>query len=184
MLQWLNNDGNKANGPNVNWARELMQLYTTGVFQLNPDGSPVLENGEQVLNYVGADIKAMAKAMSGYNVIFLEGGDPMTNYTVTFDPTLQIGGKVAFLGSNHNIPRNKAAISTIVNFLAHQPSTAPFEVTELLQRFVTEKPSKEYVSDIVKVWNANVDAPDQLARVVRAIIAHPEFNTSYQALTK
>src|SRR6201999_1326620 len=88
MLQWLNNDGNKANGPNVNWARELMQLYTTGVFQLNQDGS-------EVLNYVGPDIKAMAKAMSGYNVIFLEGGDPMNNYAVTFDPSLQIGGKVA-----------------------------------------------------------------------------------------
>jgi hypothetical protein len=71
-----------------------------------------------------------------------------------------------------------------VNFLAHQPSTAPFEVTELLKRFVTEKPSRKYVSDIVKVWNANVDAPDQLAKVVKAIIAHPEFNTAYHALPK
>src|ERR1700761_8136733 len=78
MLQWLNNDGNQAKGPNVNWARELMQLFTTGVFKLNPDGSQVLKGGKPVLNYVGADIKAMAKAMSGYNVIFQEGADPMT----------------------------------------------------------------------------------------------------------
>jgi len=184
MLQWLNNDGNKAKGPNVNWARELMQLYTTGVFQLNPDGTQVLNNGQPVLNYVGADIKAIAKAMSGYNVVFLEGGDPMNNYTVTFDPSLQIGGTVSFLGGNHTIPRNSTAIATVVDILAHQPSTAPFEVTELLKRFVTETPSKKYVSDIVKVWNASIDAPDQLAKVVKAIIAHPEFNASYHALPK
>jgi len=184
MLQWLNNDGNQAKGPNVNWARELMQLYTTGVFKLNPDGSQVLKGGQPVLNYVGADIKAMAKAMSGYNVVFLEGGDPMANYMVTFNPSLQIGGKVTFLGGEHTIPRNNTAIATIVNFLAHQPSTAQYEVTELLKRFVTETPSKKYVSDIVKVWNANVDAPDQLAKVVEAIIAHPEFNASYHALPK
>lgn len=184
MLQWLNNDGNKAKGPNVNWARELMQLYTTGVFQLNQDGTQVLKNGQPVLNYLGPDIKAMAKAMSGYNVVFLKGADPMNNYTVTFNPSLQVGGSVSFLGDTHTIPRNSTAIATIVNFLAHQPSTAPFEVTELLKRFVTEKPSRKYVSDIVKVWNANVDAPDQLAKVVKAIIAHPEFDTSYKALPK
>ena len=184
MLEWLNNDGNQAKGPNVNWARELMQLYTTGVWQLNPDGTQVLKNGQPVLNYVGSDIHAMAKAMSGYNVIFLDQSDPMTNYMVTFNPQSQIGGTVSFLGGNHTIPRNNTAIATIVNILAHQPSTAPFEVTELLKRFVTETPSKKYVSDIVAVWNANVDAPDQLAQVVKAIIAHPQFNASYQALPK
>ncbi len=184
MLQWLNNDGNLAKGPNVNWARELMQLYTTGVFKLNQDGSQVLSGGQPVLNYVGADIKAMAKAMSGYKVIFLQGADPMNNYLVNFNASLQIGGKVTFLGSEHTVPRDKTAIASIVNFLAHQPSTAPFEVTELLKRFVTETPSKKYVSDIVAVWNANVDAPDQLAKVVRAIILHPEFNAAYHALPK
>jgi uncharacterized protein (DUF1800 family) len=184
MLQWLNNAGNQAKGPNVNWGRELMQLYTTGVWQLNPDGSQVLKGGQPVLNYVGADIKAMAKAMSGYNVIFLQESDPMKNYMVTFNTQNQIGGKVTFLGGEHTIPRNATAIATIVNFLAHQPSTAPFEVTELLKRFVTETPSKKYISDIVAVWNANVDAPDQLAKVVKAIILHPEFNTAYHTLPK
>jgi uncharacterized protein (DUF1800 family) len=184
MLQWLNNDGNQAKGPNVNWARELMQLFTTGQWQLNPDGTQVLKNGLPVLNYVGADIKAMARAMSGYNVIFLQQSDPMTNYMVTFNTQFQQGGNVTFLGGTHSIPRSSQAIATIVNFLAHQPATAPFQVTELLKRFVTQTPSPKYVSDIVAVWNANVDAPDQLAQVVKAIIAHPEFNAAYHALPK
>ena len=185
MLWWLNNDGNQGKGPNVNWARELMQLYTIGQWQLNPDGSQVLKNGMPVLNYTGAaDIKPMARAMSGYNTVFLKGGDPMNNYIVTFNQQYQIGGKVSFLGAEHTIPRNSTAIATIVNILAHHPSTAPFQVTELLKRFVTETPSKKYISDIVAVWNKNVDAPDQIAQVVKAIINHPEFAASYHALPK
>ena len=85
MLWWLTNNENQAKGPNVNWARELMQLYTIGEWRLNPDGSQVLKNGEPIPNYGEADIKPMAKAMSGYNSIFLMGGDPMNNYIVTFD---------------------------------------------------------------------------------------------------
>jgi uncharacterized protein (DUF1800 family) len=184
MLWWLTNDENQAKGPNVNWARELMQLYTIGEWQLNPDGSQVLKNGQPIPNYGEADIKPMAKAMSGYNSIFLMGGDPMNNYIVTFDPQHQIGGTVSFLGATHAVPRNNTSIAFIVNILAHHPSTAPFQVTELLKRFVTETPSKKYISDIVAVWNKNVDAPDQIAQVVKAIINHPEFNASYHALPK
>jgi hypothetical protein len=184
MLWWLTNNENQAKGPNVNWARELMQLYTIGEWRLNPDGSQVLKNGEPIPNYGESDIKAMAKAMSGYNSIFLMGGDPMNNYTVTFDPQHQIGGKVSFLGATHAVPRNNTSIAFIVNILAHHPSTAPFQVTELLKRFVTETPSKAYIADIVAVWNKNVDAPDQIAQVVKAIISHPEFNASYHAMPK
>jgi uncharacterized protein (DUF1800 family) len=184
MLWWLTNDQNQAKGPNVNWARELMQLYTIGEWKLNPDGSQVLKNGQPIPNYGESDIKALAKAMSGYNSIFLMSGDPMNNYLVTFDPQHQVGGNVSFLGGTHAVPRDNTAIAFIVNILAHHPSTAPFQVTELLKRFATETPSKTYISDIVAVWNKNVDAPDQIAQVVKAIINHPEFNASYHALPK
>ena len=185
MLWWLNNNGNEANGPNVNFARELMQLFTIGLWKLNPDGSQILDGkGMPIPNYIGPDIHAIAKAMSGYNTVFLKGGDPMTNYIVTFNPQYQLGGKVTFLGAAHNIPQSSAAIAAIVKVLAHHPSTAPFQVTELLKRFVTETPSPKYISDIVAVWTANVDAPDQIAQVVKAIINHPEFATSYHSMPK
>jgi uncharacterized protein (DUF1800 family) len=184
MLWWLNNDGNQAKGPNVNWARELMQLFTIGEWKLNPDGSQVLRNGKPIPNYGEDDIKPMAKAMSGYNNVFLEQSDPMTNYTVTFASQHQIGGTIKFLGAEHNIPHSDQAIPVIVNILAHHPSTAPFQVTELLKRFVTQNPSPKYISDIVAVWTKNVDAPDQLAQVVKAIILHPQFKSGYHAMPK
>ena len=185
MLWWLDNNGNQANGPNVNWARELMQLYTIGEWKLNPDGSQVLDKtGMPIPNYAEADIKAMAKAMSGYNTVFLKGGDPMNNYIVTFDTQYQIAGKVSFLGAARNVPRGSGAIPYVVNILAHHPSAAPFQVTELLKRFVTETPSPTFISDIVAVWTKNVDAPDQIAQVVKAIINHPDFAASYHAMPK
>jgi uncharacterized protein (DUF1800 family) len=185
MMWWLTNDGNQANGPNVNFARELMQLYTIGEWKLNQDGSQVLDKlGQPIPNYGETDIKPMAKAMSGYNTVFLKGGNPMTNYLVTFDGQYQIGGKISFLGGSHTIPASSGAIAAIVKILAHHPSTAPFQVTELLKRFVTETPSPKYISDIVAVWNANVDAPDQIAQVVKAIINHPEFVPAYHGMPK
>jgi uncharacterized protein (DUF1800 family) len=185
MMSWLTNEGNQANGPNVNFARELMQLYTIGEWKLNQDGSQVLDkHGQPIPNYGEADIKPMAKAMSGYNTVFLKGGNPMKNYLVTFDGQYQIGGKVSFLGAQHDVPRNSGAIAYIVKILARHPSTAPFQVTELLKRFATETPSPKFISDIVAVWNANVDAPDQIAQVVKAIINHPQFDAAYHAMPK
>jgi uncharacterized protein (DUF1800 family) len=185
MMWWLTNDGNQANGPNVNFTRELMQLFTIGEWKLNPDGSQVLDaHGQPIPNYGEADIKPMAKAMSGYNTVFLKGGDPMTNYIVTFDQQYQIGGNIRFLGAQHNVPSSSGAIAAIVNILAHHPSTAPFQVTELLKRFVTETPSPKFISDIVAVWTANVDAPDQIAQVVKAIVNHPDFAAAYHAMPK
>lgn len=185
MLWWLDNDGNNSQGPNVNWARELMQLYTIGEWQLNPDGSQVLDkNGQPIPNYAEADIHAMAQAMSGYHTVFLGGSDPMTNYIVVFNGQQQRSGKITFLGASHAIPAASNAIETVVNVLAHHPSAAPFQVTELLKRFVTETPSPQFISDIVQVWNRTVDAPDQLAQVVQAIINHPDFAAAYHAMPK
>jgi uncharacterized protein (DUF1800 family) len=185
MLAWLNNEGNQAKGPNVNWARELMQLFTIGLWKLNPDGTQILDSKKMPIpNYAGRDIKTMARAMSGYNTIFLKGSDPMNNYLVTFASQYQIGGKLTFRGAQHTVPHNATAIDYIVNLLVHDPSTAPFQVNELLKRFVTETPGKKYVSDIVAVWNANVDAPDQIGQVVEAIIKHPQFNAAYHNMPK
>jgi uncharacterized protein (DUF1800 family) len=185
MMWWLNNDGNMAQAPNVNWARELMQLYTIGEWQLNPDGSQVLDKqGNPIPNYAESDIKAMAKAMSGYHAVFLDSGNPMANYLVVFNPQEQLGGHTKFLGATRVVPNNQSAITYVVNILAHHPSAAPFQVTELLKRFVTETPSPQYIADIVKVWVKYDAAPDQIAKVVAAIVAHPDFAAAYHSMPK
>jgi uncharacterized protein (DUF1800 family) len=75
-------------------------------------------------------------------------------------------------------------VTKVVASLAANPSTAPFQVKELLQRFVTENPSPGYVSRIVAVWNANANDPSQLAKVMAAVAADPEFYASKGTVVK
>jgi len=73
MGQWLNTLGNrKADGkgrlPDENYAREVMQLFTLGLYQLEPDGTHRLgTNGQPVETYTNADVQELAKVFTGYD---------------------------------------------------------------------------------------------------------------------
>jgi hypothetical protein len=186
MLYMLDNNYNYGATPNENFAREVMQLFSTGVVQLNQDGSTINgSDGTPLPNYTQKDVEGMAKAMTGYGVVYdYTNPNPETRFSVQYFPSYHYDGKLNFLGAPRKVPTDGTAIAYVANILAHQPSTAPFQVKELLERFVTEKPSPKFISDIVAVWNANVDAPDQIAQVIAAIIKHPDFNASYHSMLK
>ena len=186
MLYWLSNNGNSGSKPNENFAREVMQLYSIGLYKLNKDGSQVISGGLPVPNYSQEDVEQVARAVTGYSVVVNQTDlNPETRFSVTYTPSNHYAGGLHFLGAHQNVPaKNGLAIAYVANVLAHQPSTGPFIVTELLQRFVTETPSPQFISDIVAVWNANVDAPDQIAQVITAIVNHPDFQAAYHQLPK
>jgi hypothetical protein len=186
MLYWLDNNYNSGSSPNENFAREVMQLYSMGLNKLNPDGSPVLDgNGQPVPTYKEADVKSGARAMTGYGVVIDQNNNnPQTRFSVQYFSNIHYNGKIRFLGQDRKIPNDGTAIARIVSILVDQPSTAPFEVKELLQRFVTENPSPEYVAAITAVWLAAAKAPDQIAQVINAIVDYPEFPNAYRSMPK
>lgn len=53
--------------PDENYAREVMQLFTIGLLQLNPDGSPKLNYGKTIETYTNADISGLAKVFTGWS---------------------------------------------------------------------------------------------------------------------
>ena len=204
MLYWLdNNYNNGANAssspPNENFGRELMQLYTVGETELNQDGSNVVDaNGIPVPNYGEPDVKTMALALTGFqvdspypeptatdirgidSVAFNVHSHPNTSSYVFFPSTEGVGpSQVRVID-----PGNATIVDQCVSMLANLPTTAPFQVTEMLQRFVTEDPSPGYISRISKVWTANVNDPNQIAKVVQAIATDPEFYTSQHSMVK
>src|SRR5580692_3742412 len=64
-----NNKASTKNGtvPNENYARELMQLFTLGLNQLNPDGSLALDSNNNIqLTYIQADVTGMSLALTGW----------------------------------------------------------------------------------------------------------------------
>jgi uncharacterized protein (DUF1800 family) len=186
MLYWLDNNYNYGGTPNENFARELMQLYSTGPVQLNPDGTQVLDgNGLPVPNYTQRDVVEIANAMTGFGVLYdYNNNNPETRFSVEFVPGYHYDGPLKFLGKHRNVPQDQTAIAYVCNILAHQPSTAPFQVSEMLKRFAIEKPSRNFIADIVAVWTENVDAPDQIGQVVSAIMHHKDFAAAYHGMLK
>jgi uncharacterized protein (DUF1800 family) len=186
MMVWLDNSGNVGPVANENFARESMQLFSEGLYRLNQDGSQaVSKSGQPIANYSEADVQAMAKAMTGYAEVYdMSDNNPQTRVSVQFFPAYHYTGALRFLGAVRNVPDNAGAIAYVMNIVAHQPSVAPYEARELLQRFVTETPSPGYIKRIAAVWKAEQDAPDQIAQVMTAIVRDPEFMTSYHAMPK
>ncbi len=186
MLEWLDNNWNVGPVANENFGRESMQLYTMGTTQLNMDGSVKMNaKGLPAPNYSQQDVRQVALAMTGYGVVYDgNNNNPQTRFSVQYYPSLHYSGPLKFFGQTQAVPTDGTAIGYVMNIMAHRPSVAPFQARELLQRFVTENPSPQYVSDIAAVWKKTADAPDQIAQVITAIVNHPEFIPSYHAMLK
>lgn len=194
MLYWLdNNNNNGANvvtsPPNENFGRELMQLYVLGVSQLNPDGSQVMNSstGMPNQNYTETDVKQIAQALTGFQVQAPPNPglvNPLTVDSVRFYNSRHAKGPFTIMGQTIVDTGDPTIVPKVINSLVNNPSTAPFQVKELLERFVTETPSPGYISRITAVWNANVSSPNQIANVMQAIANDPEFYSGKGSMIK
>jgi len=186
MLDWLGNNHNIGSDPvhsppNQNFGRELMQLYVMGTDQLNVDGTSILDGtGTPKPNYAQADVDAVSLALTGYSWSVPNPyplglpRDPAAN-PVTFTARNHGKGPYQIIGKTVNDPGDQTVITAVISSLVSNPSTAPFQAREMLQRMVTENPSPAYVARIAQVWSANVNDPHQIATVIAAIAADPEF---------
>ncbi|MFV7869543.1 DUF1800 family protein, partial [Enterococcus faecium] len=73
---------------------------------------------------------------------------------------------------------------TIITILAASPATARHLATKLCRLLVADQPPEDLVKRIAALWLASVQAPDQIAQVVRAIATSPEFAVSGGAKLK
>jgi uncharacterized protein (DUF1800 family) len=165
-----------------------MQLYTLGINELNLDGTPVLDsNSQPVPAYTDTDVKQAALALTGFQTYVpypLPTGDPRTFEHESFNPQAHAKGPYTIIGHQIADTGDKSIVNNVVDVLVRNPTCAPFQSKELLQRFVTENPSPGYVSRIATVWNQYVDDPNQIAKVMSAIVADPEFVTSRDSMVK
>jgi len=185
-LDMLNNNKATANSsPNENYARELMQLFTLGLNNLNQDGTLALDqNNNPIQTFTPATVSAMAAALTGWT--YAQTG--MANFTIPMVPTEKNGAETQhdmtekFLpfidpeGQTNTItlPPGQTAeldLAEALNAVYSQPSLAPFVVTQLIQHLVTSNPSPQYVLDVVNVFN---NTNGNLQQVVYAILTDPE----------
>jgi uncharacterized protein (DUF1800 family) len=182
MLIWLDNDGNYAANcrdsdaalPNANYARELLQLFSTGPVQLNMDGTPVTDvNGVPLPAYTEQDVKEVALALSGWRVDWHRE----RFRAAFFDPEWHCTREKTVLGVT--IPEREGKLGAkdvddVVAIIMQQPSTAPFISKTLIQKLATEAPTPGYVQRVATVFAAS---RGDIRLTVRAILLDPEFTS-------
>jgi uncharacterized protein (DUF1800 family) len=170
MGTYLNMKGNQktdtktGRAPDENYAREVMQLFTIGLYQLNADGSLKLDaSGKPVETYDNTDIQGLARVFTGWNTA--PGQDPQG---LLADAAYRHGLPMALNASLHS-PEEKRFLGVVIpagtdgtsslkvalDTLFNHPNTAPFVCKQLIQRLVTSNPSPAYVGRVASVFANN-----------------------------
>lgn len=168
---------NAATGamPDENYAREVMQLFTIGLVQLNLDGTPKLSSGLQQETYTLEDITGLARVFTGWNYD-LAGG---TTATPDFKqrPMAQTAsrhetGAKVFLGASIAPGIDGAAsLTQALDTIYAHPNVAPFVSRQLIQRLVCSNPSTGYIARVATVFNNDgAGVKGNLQAVVKAIL--------------
>ena len=169
--------------PDENFAREVMQLFSIGLFELNPDGSRKLDpDGDPIPTYDNRDITEFAKVFTGLGPggandsfgeeVFFDFTVPMRMYPQWHEP----GAKNLLRG--FTVPAGQAAMQDVedaVDNLFHHPNVGPFIGRLLIQRLVTSNPSPEYIARVSAAFNDNGQGVrGDMKAVIRAILFDPE----------
>jgi len=177
-------DPNSGAQPNENYAREILQLFSVGLAQLNPDGTPQVDgNGIPLPTYTQDTIIGFAHVFTGWayptkagqTASFYNGeyyGGPM----IPFDNHHDTGQKLLLngvvLGSGGTTQSDLTA--ALQNIFTH-PNVGPFISKQLIQHLVTSNPSPAYVSRVTAVFNDNGSGVrGDMKAVVNAILMDSE----------
>lgn len=172
--------------PDENYAREVMQLFSIGLFELNTDGSLRLDNnGDPVPTYTNVEIREFAKIFTGLSF----GGEtaffgnplphflsPMRMFDAEHEPGVKnlLNGTVVPAGQT-GLQDFEAAIDNLFN----HPNVGPFVGKQLIQRLVTSNPSPAYIERVARAFNGDSSGVrGDMQAVIRAVLLDPEATAS------
>ena len=187
-----NSAGELTQAPDENYAREVMQLFTIGLEQLNTDGSIKKDgNGRPIPTYSNDDVMGLARVFTGlswsgnarsHGCFFRTSAcldalkDAEMRPMVTYDQyhsTLEkrFLGKTIAAGSSSTMGDITVALDT----LFHHPNVGPFFGRQMIQRLVTSNPSPAYVKRVASAFNDNGNGVrGDMKAVIRAVLLDPE----------
>ncbi len=176
--------------PDENYAREIMQLFSIGLYELNNDGSRQLDaNGDYIPTYDNDDIKELAKVFTGLGMTdwYLEDIPDAPFFGAPFyfiDPTIPMSmfepfhepGVKTILG-DFTIPAGQTGMEDIemaVDHLFNHQNVGPFISDLLIKRLVKSNPTPEYIDRVASVFNNSNGVRGDLKAVVKAILLDEE----------
>ena len=187
MGSYLSYLGNaKASGgrhPDENFAREVMQLFTIGLYELNQDGTYKIRDGKRIPTYSQKDIMELARVFTGWtsdNGVFpAAGGFPTLHSRIAemvTDESEHDTGSKHVLG--HLIPAGQSTrqdMDSALDILFNHENTGPFIARRLIQRLVTSNPSPQYVGRVAAAFSDNGSGVrGDMKAVIKAILLDPE----------
>ena len=196
MGLYLNTKGNmKENAatgraPDENFGREVMQLFTLGLYQLNLDGSEKRgADGNRLESYTQNDITNIARIFTGWDFDQTQNAPtnepvqnrnmPSTNFarlSMRLNPANHSALASTFLGAS--VPAGTdgaAALKIALDTLFNHPNVGPFFGRQMIQRLVTSSPSPGYVARVATAFNNNGSGVrGDLKAVFAAVLLDPE----------
>ena len=190
-------DAKTGRVPDENFAREVMQLMSIGLYELNPDGSQKLVSNAPVATYGQADISGMARVFTGWswacpewpdNSCFFYGSangiedldrsfKPMLGYPQYHSPEAKSFLGVTVAAQARSDP--DTSLKTALDTLANHANVGPFIGRQLIQRLVTSNPSPAYVAAVAAAFNGGGGSGGSGTRgdmkaTLKAVLLHPE----------
>lgn len=126
MIVFLNNQQNKKDHPNENFAREVMELFTLG------EGNV----------YTEKDIREAARAFTGWTV--------NKKGQFEFVSKDHDAGEKEFLGRKGNFNGDE-----ILNILLEEKQTAKYITTKIYKEFVNEEPEEDIIDQLAEEFFAS-----------------------------
>jgi uncharacterized protein (DUF1800 family) len=199
FLSMLGNDkGNATTDPDENYAREVMQLFTIGLYQLNNDGTQQLNStGQPIPTYSNTDVMGLAAVFTGFSwnipgnntdiawsncCLYVGQGFgedilPMQSFPSHHSTEEKdfLGVTIPASGNPDPVGDLKIALDTLFN----HPNLPPFFCKQLIQHLVTSNPRPAYVSRVAAVFeNDGTGIRGNSQAVISAILLDPEARDS------
>ncbi|MCA1632312.1 MAG: DUF1800 domain-containing protein [Acidobacteria bacterium] len=198
MGEYLDMRQSTRTSPNENFAREILQLFSLGVNELNIDGTPKLDaQGVPIPSYTQAHVNEFTRVFTGWNLV---PGAIVPGVSNWRDPMVPRGGTSHDFGAKTllngvtttacssasgtaNIQCAQADMTVALDNIFNHPNVGPFVGRQFIQHLVTSNPSPAYVSRVARVFNNDCDAlyadgctnvRGNMRAVVQAVLLDPE----------
>jgi uncharacterized protein (DUF1800 family) len=194
MQVYLNNRSSRGGAANENYARELFELHTLGrpaylnaLYNKWRDVPGAAQGKPQ--GYIDQDVYEAARAFTGWTI---EDGAG-----IGAGRRLPLNGKFTYVETFHDNYQKRLLATEfdpyqppmsdgnkVLDLVSDHPATAQYVCGKLCTRLVSDTPDKALVAAAVKVWTEQRRKPDQIARVVEAIVRSDAFRRSAGAKIK
>jgi uncharacterized protein (DUF1800 family) len=177
-------DPAKGTVPNENYARELLQLFSIGVFKLNQDGTIQKDGADRPIPAYDQNI------VEGFVHVFTGWTHPTQpgNSSQTINPPYYVGSMIATASKHDTGPKKllddvvlpaqqtpQKDLNDALTIIFNHPNVGPFIGRQLIQHLVTSNPSPAYVSRVADVFNNNGHSVrGDMKAVIKAILLDPE----------